>query len=67
VLLSFGYWLQERYGVVIRIAVLTAVIFRSEVVLLYGPIFLEMLIRRRIRLAPALKSGVVAFVGALGM
>lgn len=58
--------MQERYGPLICIAVVTAVIFRSEVVLLYAPLLLELLIKQRIRLIPAINTGAFAFVLALG-
>lgn len=66
VLLSYKYWLQERYVPMIRVAVLTAVVFRSEVVLIYAPTFIEALIARQIKPVESFATGLVALVASLG-
>ena len=60
VLLAFTFWLQERYTKMIFIFTFTILVFRSELILLFAPLMLDILIRRRITLRWTIFCGVMA-------
>lgn len=47
-------------------SVATAAIFRSEVGLLFGPVFIEALLKRRIQFGKTVVLGIAALAGAIG-
>ncbi len=59
VLLAVKFWMQERFTRCFFIFILTAVVFRAEVAILFGAVVLDALVRRRVRFWWVLWCGVV--------
>ena len=66
VLPALGYWLDNKIKRFIWLSAFAAVIFRSELCILVGPLLLLSLLRRKIDLVIALKHAVLAGIAALG-
>jgi hypothetical protein len=65
-LFAFRFWLQEKYYHTIAISVTAAAIFRSELALLFGPVFIEAILRRRVSFWKAITLGIVSLGLSVG-
>ena len=66
VLPALGYWLENKIKRFIWLSAFAAIIFRSELCLLVGPLLLLSLLRRKIDLVVAIKHAIMAGITALG-
>eukprot|EP00794_Sanderia_malayensis_P016033 gene16033-17653_t len=66
VLPALGYWLENKIERFIWLSALSAVIFRSELCLLVGPLLIISLVYRKISIVNAIKHSLLAGVAALG-
>lgn len=66
VLLVYGFLLANRNIEAIWSAVFSAVVFRSELVLLYAPLFLYVLWKQRLTIWNAIAHGICSLVVSLG-
>jgi hypothetical protein len=57
VLLIYQLWLDEKFKIAICVSTITASLFRFELVLLFGPIFLPILLQRKVDLLKAIGLG----------
>mmetsp|Transcript_40025 Transcript_40025/g.100836 ORF Transcript_40025/g.100836 Transcript_40025/m.100836 type:complete len:476 (-) Transcript_40025:29-1456(-) len=58
VLLAFAAWMRDEDNLMMRWLAFAAVIFRSELVLLLGPLVLQRLVREKITFFPSLIHGI---------
>ncbi|KAM1018935.1 hypothetical protein ACFX2C_040503 [Malus domestica] len=65
--LAYGYWLKEKYYAAINCLIFATVIFRCDILLLLGPLGLELLLTRRISLWKAFKCCSLCAVLCVGL
>lgn len=65
-MIAYSYWLQGKFLPMIGWFTFTAVVFRSEVVLLFGPIILTLLVTRKIPIIKTILAGIVFGAISLG-
>jgi alpha-1,6-mannosyltransferase len=58
VLWVYAYWLDEKYSKAVRIATSAVFLFRFELVLLFGPLFLGVFLQRKMSLLKAVAIGI---------
>uniref|UniRef100_A0A914WVK1 Mannosyltransferase n=1 Tax=Plectus sambesii TaxID=2011161 RepID=A0A914WVK1_9BILA len=66
-LIVFALWLDKDYSNAVRVATATAVIFRCELILLFAPIFLPLLLTGRLKWSTAIWNGLLSLTVALGV
>ncbi|EFA84739.1 glycosyltransferase [Heterostelium album PN500] len=67
VVLAYAYWLDNRSTVSISLLTVAIFIFRSEVLILAGPVTLSMLIGKRLKFTNLLVVGVVTALLSVGV
>lgn len=65
-LLAFSYWLEQKHAHLIWACGVAVLIFRSELVLLLGPMLLADLSTQRLQLLPFMKNAIPAGLCCLG-
>jgi alpha-1,6-mannosyltransferase len=59
VMIAYSYWLQGKFLPMIGWFTFTIVVFRSEVLLLFGPIILTLLVTRKIPIIKTILAGII--------
>ena len=59
IMLAYTFWLQERYTKLIFVFTFIVTVFRSETILIFIPIILEILLRRKISFRWLLFCGIM--------
>jgi len=67
VLIAYTFWMRENYTPMIGAFVFAIVIFRSEVSILFAPILLEALLRRKVSLPRVILSGLIFGILSLSL
>jgi len=65
--LAFAEWLQGRMARVIYVLTFTCAVFRSEVILLFGPIMLQAFLRKEAGIVSSIGHGLVALALSIGL
>lgn len=65
--IAYAEWMRGRIYRVIYLLTFTCAVFRSEVILLFGPIMLQAFLRREAAILPSIGHGLVAFASSVGM
>ncbi|KAL8151044.1 hypothetical protein V2J09_020852 [Rumex salicifolius] len=65
--MSYGYWLQGRFYIALQFLIVATIVFRCDMLLLLGPIGLELLLTRSISLMKAIKYSLSTAIFSIGL